>query len=149
MNKKTWLPPIKMTIVQQQIILLKIKMCSRNVIKYKIQIIDVSDEVWMWVHWKYGMSGIVQKMHSFETNNWSYLTVPDNNQLNRWSNETYYLQWTNSKIMMTKTININRILIHSGINMYNSRLWYPSKQKNLTYLNYNNDFSTTNSVTSR
>ena len=33
-----------------------------------MKIIDVSDEVWMWVHWKYGISWIVWKYFLFETN---------------------------------------------------------------------------------
>ena len=48
---------------------------------------NVSDEVWMWVHQKYGMSVIKRKLYSIETNNWSYLSVTDNGQLNRQNNE--------------------------------------------------------------
>ena len=32
---------------------------------------SVSDEVWRWVHWKYGMSQIVQNVHSIKINNCS------------------------------------------------------------------------------
>ena len=47
---------------------LHIKNCSRNVIKYKIKMIDVSDKVWMWIHQIYGMSLIVQNcIHSKQT----------------------------------------------------------------------------------
>ena len=44
------------------------------------------------------------KFYSFETNNCSYLNVPWNGQLNWQNNETYDLQCTNSKIMMTEKI---------------------------------------------
>ena len=63
--------------------------------------IDVSDEVWLWAHQKYGMIQIIQKLYSFETNNWYYLDVPDDGQTNQRNNETYDLQLTNSKIIMT------------------------------------------------
>ena len=36
-----------------------------------MKIIDVSDEVWMWVHQKYGMSQNVQKYYSLKINNCS------------------------------------------------------------------------------
>ena len=48
-----------------------------------MKIIDKSDWVWMWVHQKYVMSGIVWKLHSFETNNCSYISVPDDGFLNQ------------------------------------------------------------------
>ena len=88
-------------------------------IKPTIKIIDVSDEVWMWVHQKYGMSRIVKIFYSFETNNCSYLAVPDNGQLNQQKKQTYDQQLTNSKIMMTITIIIDHKRTHCSINMYN------------------------------
>ena len=36
---------------------------------------NVSNEVWMWVHWKYVMSQIIKKLYQFGTNNWTYLAV--------------------------------------------------------------------------
>ena len=98
--------------------------------------IDASDEVWIWVHQKYGMSQIVRKLYSFETNNCSYLYVPVDDQLNRRNNEAYNLQCTNSKIMMTVTIISNCIIMHCIINMNNSKQQYRFRQKNLTYLDY-------------
>ena len=53
---------------------------------------DVSDEVWMWVNQKYGTIRIVQKIYSFKTNTFSYLAVPNNDQLNQQNNETYNLK---------------------------------------------------------
>ena len=69
----------------------------------------------MWVHLKYGMSQIVLKLYSVKTNNCSYPDVPDDGWLNQWNNETYDLQWKNSKIMMTKTIIINCIAMYCSI----------------------------------
>ena len=65
-----------------------------------MKIIDVSDEVWMWMHQKYGLIWSVQKLYFFETNNWSYLSVNGNDQFNQQKNDTYYLQCKNSKIVM-------------------------------------------------
>ena len=50
-----------------------------------MRIIDVSDELWMWYHWKYGINVIVRKLYSFGTNNWCYLAVPEDGWLN-WQN---------------------------------------------------------------
>ena len=52
---------------------------------------DISDEVWMWVHKKYGMGQSVWKLYSFKTNNCSCLAVPNNCWLNQQNNETYNL----------------------------------------------------------
>ena len=41
------------------------------------------------------------KLYSFKTENWYYLSVPDDDVLNEQNNETFNLQWTNSKMMMT------------------------------------------------
>ena len=81
---------------QQQRMWLKSKNCGMNVIRSKMKIMDLSDEiwmqahqnyemskitmivseeVWMWVHQKYGMSWIVWKLYSVETNKRSYLFV--------------------------------------------------------------------------
>ena len=32
------------------------------------EMINESDEVWRWLHWKYGMSQIVQNLHSIKKN---------------------------------------------------------------------------------
>ena len=82
-----------------------------------MNIMNINDEVWMWVHQKYGMSRIVQKFYSLKTNNWSYLTVPGNVQLNRQNNETCDLQLKNSKIMMRITIIINHMGMYISINV--------------------------------
>ena len=47
-----------------------------------MKIIDVIDEVWMWVNQKYVISRIVWKMYSFEINNCFYLADTDDGQLN-------------------------------------------------------------------
>ena len=54
------LPRLRQQLFQQQREWLQSKNCSRNVIKPEIKIIDVSDEVWMWVHQKYGMSQTIR-----------------------------------------------------------------------------------------
>ena len=66
-------------------------------IKYTIQIIDDSDEVWMWVHQKYGMGLILQNFYPFETKTISYLAVPYNDQLNQFNNSIMKFITLNSK----------------------------------------------------
>ena len=46
-----------------------------------MEIINVSDEVWMWEHQKYGMSQIMQKLYSVKKN-WYYLAVTDDGRFN-------------------------------------------------------------------
>ena len=60
----TWLTLFVTIIFQQQLVRLQSKSCSRNVKKPKIQIIDVSDAIWRWLHQKYGMGQIIWKLHS-------------------------------------------------------------------------------------
>ena len=97
---------------QQRRVLLRSKNCSSNVIKSNIKIIDVNNELWMWVHQKCGIGWIGRILNSVEINNCSYLAVPGYCLLNQQNNETYYLQFTISKIMMTKTIIIDCISMH-------------------------------------
>ena len=78
----------------------------------------------MRVHCKYGMIQIVKKLYSFLINNLYYIAVINNGRLNQKNNETYELKFTNSKVMMTKTILINCMNIHCIINMYNSKQLY-------------------------
>ena len=66
---------------------------------------NVSDEVWMWVHRKYGMSQIVRKFNSVETNKYTYLAVTNDGWLNWQKNETYDLKLINSN-------NNNRLYKH-------------------------------------
>ena len=73
------------------------------------------DEVWMWVHPKYEMIQIVQKLYKTKTNNLSYLAVPDDDQLNQWNNETYNLSCTTIKIIITIKIWIDHMRIHCTI----------------------------------
>ena len=54
-----------------------------------------SDSVWRWVHQKYGMSWIVQILHSFSKNRCTLLAVPEDVQFNQQNNKTYDLQCTN------------------------------------------------------
>ena len=54
----------------------------------------VSDEVWMWIHKKYVMSRIVQKLSSFRTNNFTYLALTNNDRVNQ---QTMKLITCNSK----------------------------------------------------
>ena len=62
-----------------------------------MQTLYVSGEVWMWVHWIYEMSQIIQKNHLFKINNFSYHSISDDSQWNRQNNEYYNFQCTNSK----------------------------------------------------
>ena len=48
---------------------------------------NVSDEVWIWVHWKYGMSEIIWKFYSIDTINCSYLDVPNYGRSNQRKNK--------------------------------------------------------------
>ena len=59
---------------------------SNNFIKLDMQIKYVSDEVLMWVLWIHGMIWIVQKLFSFEIDNFSYLAVTKNDGMNRQNN---------------------------------------------------------------
>ena len=89
-------------------------------IKSTMQKIDVSDEVWIWVHQKYENSLIVGTFYSFETNNIYYLAITEDDQWYQQSNETYNLKCTNSNIKTTTTIFINIIIIHCSINIWKS-----------------------------
>ena len=50
--------------------------------------LNVRNEVWIWVHQKYGMSRIIQKLHSVETKKITYVAVPEDGRLNWKNNET-------------------------------------------------------------
>ena len=55
-----------------------------------MQMMDVSDEVWIWVHQKYEMSRIIWKLYKLKKK----LLLPrwsQNEWFNRQSNETYHL----------------------------------------------------------
>ena len=47
---------------------------------------NVSDEVWMWLHWKYGMIIIIQKLYQIKTDTCSYLDIINDVILNSWNN---------------------------------------------------------------
>ena len=51
---------------------------------------NVIDEVWMWVYWKYGMSQIVQTLYSVKTNICTHISVSDEGQLNE---QNYGCEW--------------------------------------------------------
>ena len=71
-----------------------------------MQIIDVSDEVWTWVHQKYIMNEIVQNFYAFKINDWFYLAITDSNILNYPKNGNYNLECTKIKTMTTKKASI-------------------------------------------
>ena len=102
---------------QQQIVWLQSKICGSNIISLRIQIIDVSYEVWMWVNQKYVTSRIAWKLYSFETKNCSYLSVTNDDRLNRQSKESYNMQCTDSEINMTISILMNHMSMNSSIIM--------------------------------
>ena len=56
---------------------------------------DVRNEVWMWVHQKYRMSRVEQKLYPLKAKNWSYLSVLEKNLTNPQKNETYNMPCTN------------------------------------------------------
>ena len=77
----------------------------------------MSHEVWMWVHQKYGMIQIVWKnIYSKQTTALT-LMLPMVFSYIKTNNDTYDLQWTSSKIMMTITIIIDHMSLHCSINM--------------------------------
>ena len=76
------------------------------------------------MHQKYGMSQIVRTFYSVKSSNCSYLSVHSYGGMNKQNNETYYLQCTNGKIMMTITIIIELMIMHCNINMYKSKRLY-------------------------
>ena len=80
-----------------------------------MQITDISDVVWMWVHQKCGMIQNICKLYSLKTNNLSYLYVPNNDWLKQRSNVTDYMQCKNSKMMIAITINTNIIIMRHSI----------------------------------
>ena len=64
--------------------------------------INVSDEVWIWVHQKCWMSQIVRKLHEVKTNKCIYITVINDGRLNQWNNEW---QWWSMKVGALKLWN--------------------------------------------
>ena len=61
---------------------------------------------------KNGKSRIVRKFYSVKTNNYLYLSVPDFYELNYHNNQTYDLQWANSKIVTTIKIRTDCMRMH-------------------------------------
>ena len=65
------------------------------------QKMNLSDEVWMWVHKNYGMSRIVKKQ--FGQNKKMHLPwISDNGWFNQWNNEQY---WWSMKVSESKVWN--------------------------------------------
>ena len=71
----------------------------------------------MWVHQKYGISWIIRKLYSVESNDCTYLTVHNNDGMNRWNDVTYDLKCTNGKIMTKITITHDHMSMLCSINM--------------------------------
>ena len=69
-----------------------------------------SNAVLSWVHQKYLMSQIMQKLNSIK-NKCTHLAVTNDVQLNRRNNKTYGMKYTNS------SSNNGSIIIHCSINM--------------------------------
>ena len=73
---------------------------------------NTSDEVWMWVYQKYGMSQIIWKLYSVKTKNFFYIAVTKDGRLNLNNGKTNYLQYTSSKIMMIITMIFDSLSIN-------------------------------------
>ena len=73
-----------------------------TMINWIIKTENVSDEVWMWVHQKYGIIGILQKLYSIETKKCSYIAFPDYGILNRQNNEC---NWCSMNVSAPKVWN--------------------------------------------
>ena len=71
----------------------------------------------MWVHRKYGISQIVRKLYSVESNKCTYLTVHNDGGNNQQNDVTYDLQYKNGKIMITMTIITYHMSMYCSINM--------------------------------
>ena len=102
-------------------------------------IFKVCIEVWMWVHWKYGMSWIVRNFYSVESNKCTYLTVINDSGTNIWNNVTCDLQYTYGKIMMILTIITYLMSTRCSINMQKSKQLYQYKNNNIYNENYFNN----------
>ena len=81
---------------------------------------NVSDELWMWLHQKYKMSRIVRKLYSIKTNNCSYLAVPNSGRLNQWNNKC---EWWST-------------------NVITSKIWYESNHKTIYIQTEQNNYLT-------
>ena len=81
--------------------------------------------------------------------NFPYLAVHNNGGMNWQNNETYDLQWSNCKIMMTITIINERMRIRCSVNMYKLKQLYQYKRNNLTYQFYYDYYFNKNSLTSK
>ena len=97
---------------------------------------NVSNEVWTWVHQKYGMIPIIKALYSIETNNKIYLTVTNDGQLN-WKNNKW--EWLSMKVSAAKIWNVsNHIEIVFSIETNNcSYLYFP---ENIRLNQQNNKF---------
>ena len=76
------------------------------------------------MHQNYGMGWVVRKLYSDELKKCPHLAVDDNGGMNRINNESYDLQCTNSKIMITIRIITECLSMHCGINIQKSKLLY-------------------------
>ena len=85
------------------------------------------------MYWKYGISIIVIKLYSVESNRWNHHALHNYDVINQQNNETCDLQYTNSKLIIKKTIITKRMSIHYSMNIFKSRIFYPYKHNNLTY----------------
>ena len=83
-------------------------------------------EVWIWMHQKYLMSLIVRKLFSVESKYCTYTAVHLGGWMNQQNNETYNLQCTNGKIIMTITIITNHMIINCSILICSNRNGFSS-----------------------
>ena len=72
---------------------------------------NVNDELWMLLHWKYGMVIIVQKLYSIRTDNCSYLDVTNDITLNCWNNGCEWWSMTVSALKILNESNCTEICI--------------------------------------
>ena len=102
------------------------------------------------MHQKYGMSRIVRKLYSVESNYCTYLAVHGDCGINRQNSETYDLQFTNCKRTKMIKITTGRMIMNCSILICtNQNYCVIINIKNMTYRFFDDYFSTTKSVTSK
>ena len=72
------------------------------------------------MHKKYGISRIVRILYSVKSNNYTHLDVHGDGVMNQQSNETYDLQFTHGKIIITITIITEYLRLNYSILIYNN-----------------------------
>ena len=103
----------------------------------------MNNEVWMWVHLKYGISRIVWNFNSNKTDNWSYLSFLDYGRLNWKDNEWEWCSINVSASKIWNESNRTRILFNQNKQLILPccyRLWsIESKKQWILWIKYECD----------